>query len=637
MQREKQSWEDVEIMKDQGIIKPDSSGKIVLGKSLGSFSISLLFLKALLEEYREELSRKKGKFDTDSHLWMPITSSKEEFISHGKDGLLWDRVDRFRKTFLEKKPGIILGDKDLGTATFWWDYGQLKLYYQNFLKLLSDSLESNCMRKFYRIEEDWIKREQNDRLWVKNSIIIDCSIQGKIEESVLIGVESEGLEVKRGVIVDSCIAKLITKESLLYNCVELEDLYLPEKTALSDIFLPGKGRIRMKNSLERDGKEDWEQTIPGNFYSCEELRQSLSGKEIAGIKEEKQRWKAYYRQRKDIAAALERIVLIKPQSPNLVETVWGGEKIEKFKDIPPSGKKIGESWECSGHHLHPSRLTFQGKITLSLPHLLSLKGRDILGNGYHSFRGRLPLLLKLIEARENLSVQVHPADKDAGKLKEEDGGKEEAWLVLEAEKDAVIYLGFKQSIDKKKFKKDLFLPEVNIAEKYLNAFSTQAGDLFFIPPGIIHSIGKGIMLCEIQQPSGITYRAWDWNRLPKRTLHIEKALAVLDLDKTSREDFQIYPQAQNDREERLINTGNFAVDRVTLCPGESITRETGGTFCLLLCLQGTTAIKTGKEEEMLSEGESLLVPAFLASFELIAEKKAVILVCYPPLFSAISR
>ena len=630
LQREKQTWEELKRLVELGVAKPEPSGKLLLGKSLGSFSISYDFLQALLGEFDSELRQKQGKLNTDPDLWMPLTSTRDDFSSWGRDLAYWERINRFKQRFMnrEQKGFKLLGGKDLGAETFWWDYGQVKLFYQNLLKLLDDSFEGECMRKFYNLETHWLRHYESPELVVENSFLINSRVKGKVSESLLLGVEADHLESSRSIIINSLLSQTQAKEALIYNCIEFKGLNLKSGEVAADVFLPSKGKIRMKTELGRDGKEDWQRRIPGNYYTYEELCQLLEEEDLKGVAAERTLWEDYYLKREEIRESLKELghKFIKPATDNLVEVVWGGSYIERLKGLPSSGKKIGESWECSTHPQHPSRVKLREGVEVWLPHLVNLMSEEILGREIaREFKGSLPILVKFIDAREDLSVQVHPSDEKARELGEKDTGKNEAWLVLHAEEGSVLYLGFKEDVDKAEFEKAVSSPEVNIAQKYLNAIPVKKGDIFFNPAGTIHAIGKGVVLVEIQQSSGVTYRVWDWNRVPKRPLHVKKALESLNFKKSTRQDFERKPRRLNEKEERLLDSFYFSVDRLSLVAGDEFTVDTKGSFQVLSCLEGKVELIKEGTKEHLSSGESLLVPAALGSYKIVAVKNSVVL------------
>ncbi|MFH0890218.1 MAG: type I phosphomannose isomerase catalytic subunit [Candidatus Aenigmatarchaeota archaeon] len=314
---------------------------------------------------------------------------------------------------------------------------------------------------------------------------------------------------------------------------------------------------------------------------------------------------------------------IKP-FPELVELVWGGNRIERIKGLKSSGKKIGESWECSSHPNHASEVIANGQSFL-LPNIVKSMPNEILGKHVAEEFGELPMLVKLIDANDNLSVQVHPSDKKAAELGETQSGKNEFWVVLDADENSVLYLGFKKDVDKRQFESDLNSRNVNIAEKYLNAIHVKPGDLVFNPAGTAHAIGKGIVLAEIQQSSGLTYRLWDWNRVPIREMHVEKGLKSLDFTKTNESNFRKMPHKMNQNEESLIDGMFFSVDRITLDKDNRIDLKTNDSFQIVLCLQGNAVFVCGKAKEVLRRGESLLVPASLKDYSITASEKTILL------------
>jgi mannose-6-phosphate isomerase len=192
-------------------------------------------------------------------------------------------------------------------------------------------------------------------------------------------------------------------------------------------------------------------------------------------------------------------------NPFISHKVWGGEKLHKIKNIEKPSEPIGETWEVS---------------TLS-------EGSCLLGDMPLSNLCELSYLIKFIDTSDNLSIQVHP-DNDYAVKNENSSGKTECWIILDAEEDSGIYLGFKKNVTKKEF----FTAVKNGLDirPFLNFIPVSKGDYFYIPAGAIHAIGKGITLCEVQESSGITYRVWDWNRVGldgnPRELHVEKAKDV---------------------------------------------------------------------------------------------------------------
>ena len=273
LQREKQTWQKLQQLVAAGTIKRNSEGKYVLGKSLGCFSISYQLLSALIEESRDELKRKQRKLDTDPHLWMPLTSDQDEFLSSGGNIRNWKRVHKFKDRFVSQDDQTfsLFGDKDLGDQTLWWDYGQVRLYYENCLKALGNSFESSCVQKFYDMEAYHIQRKNTGGLDIQNAIIINSDVKGRIRNCILINSREDSVELSNCVVLNSVISDVQATGSLMYNCTHLVNEKLDSGSVVADISLPPQGRVRMRTNLSRDGKDDWETTIPGNPYTYAEL------------------------------------------------------------------------------------------------------------------------------------------------------------------------------------------------------------------------------------------------------------------------------------------------------------------------------------------------------------------------------
>jgi len=205
-------------------------------------------------------------------------------------------------------------------------------------------------------------------------------------------------------------------------------------------------------------------------------------------------------------------------TPVLKDYIWGGYKLKDLFGRDNGGKKISESWEVS---VHPDGLSASGGVTLA----------EYLKNNPYAVNKKgdaFPVLIKYIDAKLNLSVQVHPDDEFARRV-ERDNGKTEMWYVLRAEAGAGIYCGFKRDTSKSEFIKNVSTGEV---EKLLNFIPVKAGDCYLIEAGTVHAIGAGCVICEIQQSSNVTYRVYDYNRKDAdgntRPLHLDKAMKVIN-------------------------------------------------------------------------------------------------------------
>lgn len=204
---------------------------------------------------------------------------------------------------------------------------------------------------------------------------------------------------------------------------------------------------------------------------------------------------------------------------------WGGSRLQRWVDAPFADESpIGEAWLLSEHSLHVSRIANGSLAGSTLRELVADRAQELLGYPAEHF----PLLIKLLDARENLSIQVHPDDTTAPRLAPLEGGKTEAWVVLEAEPTATIYLGLKPGFDRKALERELVTGNLPLC---LNRFSPQPGDCYFVPAGTIHALGGGCVVLEVQQSSDATFRLYDWGRIgpdgQPRPLHLRAGLECL--------------------------------------------------------------------------------------------------------------
>jgi len=301
--------------------------------------------------------------------------------------------------------------------------------------------------------------------------------------------------------------------------------------------------------------------------------------------------------------------------PNLHTVVWGGERLTKWKGLPEQ-EHIGESWEVSAVESSPSVVSngdFAGKTLIET---VDVAPDEILGRSVAKrYGGKMPLLVKFIDARNDLSIQVHPNDEMAqrehGKL-----GKSEMWYVLDAEPGACIYAGFKKKLSADEYKR--MVEEGSIVEA-LAKHEAHAGDVFYIPAGRVHAICSGILLAEIQQSSDVTYRIFDYNRPgldgKPRELHTEYASQALNykVERKYRTDYAVRNNRAN-----LIMESRFFSARVTEID-KIIHRNLlkYDSFIITMCLKGDCVIKVRQsgDEVMLKEGFSCLIPAAVADYD----------------------
>ena len=286
--------------------------------------------------------------------------------------------------------------------------------------------------------------------------------------------------------------------------------------------------------------------------------------------------------------------------PFYLEKVWGGDRLRTALGRKIPLKKIGESWEVSTHSKGMS-IVRNGDFTgMSLQQLVGLYKEELLGKKF-SNETSFPLLIKIIDAAEALSVQVHPDDDFAAKV-EGHSGKSEAWYVLEAGEDAKIIYGLQPGVDKSQLAEAL---ENNTIMNKLRHVPVRAGDLIYVPAGTVHAISGGVMVYEIQQTSDITYRLYDYERKEKgmlRELQVEKALACLKASKQPDTDF---------RRSSLI-TPFFRIERYNV--HGQLPCSTQGAYVLLCVMEGVGEIAWCKGHEPIGKGDTVLVPACLGDF-----------------------
>lgn len=282
-----------------------------------------------------------------------------------------------------------------------------------------------------------------------------------------------------------------------------------------------------------------------------------------------------------------------------VEKVWGGSLLADLRLCSTASQNVGEAWEISDY---PGRRTAVVGGTLhgaTLDALLRDYKGDLLGDAAAGFDGRFPLLLKLVHARERLSLQVHPSCEQAELLGTTDGGKEEAWLVLEAEKNSRIALGLKEGTSGQDFASAL---SGDSAEEVVNWISVEPGDFIPIPPGTIHAIDGGLLLMEIQQTSDATYRIHDWGRIG-RELHRELALRIVNLGFVP----SVQPCPKSEKEGPLLYRGNRIEVRAERVHG---LREVKlSRFMAMFCADGEFEISNAVGEVKLVKYSSALIAA----------------------------
>jgi len=263
---------------------------------------------------------------------------------------------------------------------------------------------------------------------------------------------------------------------------------------------------------------------------------------------------------------------------------------------------------------------YKGK---SIKWLLEEFGSSFVGKKvFERFGTKFPLLIKFIDAAEALSVQLHPNDKIA-KEKHNSFGKTEMWYILHADKDAEVIMGFKNKITKAEYKE---LVETNKLVDALNSEKVKKGDAFIINPGFVHAIGAGVLLAEIQQTSDITYRIYDWDRVSdtgeSRELHTDLALDAIDLSHEG--DFWIKYDERKNQSSKLFYNQYFKTNIIEL--DSEITRDYSDldSFVILMGVEGKSIVITDGNQEVLHQGETMLVPACITEISIESQNAKIL-------------
>jgi mannose-6-phosphate isomerase len=314
--------------------------------------------------------------------------------------------------------------------------------------------------------------------------------------------------------------------------------------------------------------------------------------------------------------------------PILKEIIWGGDTICLFKEMKPQRTGIGESWEVSHIQDNVSIVAngdWKGK---SLEDLIKIYGGRLLGKKViERFGKTFPLLIKFIDARDSLSIQVHPDDVLA-KKRHNSFGKTEMWYVIGAAPDAFLYSGFAQSITPEQYVQSL---EDNTFVHYLQRHEVKPGDVFFLPAGRVHAIGAGCFIAEIQQTSNITYRIYDYNRKDAqgnlRELHTDLAKEAINYQVYS--DYKLQYQAGERDIEPLISCPYFTTNLIEVKQGTEIQRISEDTFSIYICLKGNVKLTDRSNYSLdLKQGETVLVPAENRLTTLLSDENSRLLETY---------
>jgi mannose-6-phosphate isomerase len=312
-------------------------------------------------------------------------------------------------------------------------------------------------------------------------------------------------------------------------------------------------------------------------------------------------------------------------APILKDKIWGGQKLKTLLNKKSDLPNIGESWEISDVEGDTSIVSNGSLKGQSLKQLLETYKSDLLGlKNYEIFKNKFPLLIKFIDAKEDLSIQLHPNDELAAK-RHNSFGKTEMWYVFQADEGSNLIVGFNQDMTAEKYLKHL---ENKTLTEILNLDKVKEGDTYFIEVGRVHAIGAGVMVAEIQQTSDITYRVYDWDRVDadgnERELHNDLAIDAIGFNMP--DNFRVtYDKTENQSNE-MVSCPYFITNYLKV--NKTLHKENHhDSFIIYMCVDGEGEIKANGFSEAIKKGETILLPAAIKDYE-IASKDAILLEVY---------
>lgn len=307
--------------------------------------------------------------------------------------------------------------------------------------------------------------------------------------------------------------------------------------------------------------------------------------------------------------------------PVYKQTIWGGTNIKKHFGRKTPFDKVAESWDVTCRDDGMNIVENGGLRGKTLKAVLDKYGEKILGaSSTGKYGERFPLLIKIIDAADKLSVQVHP-DDDFARKNGEANGKNELWYIVAAKKGAKLVWGLKENITKEGFREAV---KDGTVEETLHTVPVKPGDSFFIKAGTVHAILDGILLMEIQQNSNTTYRIYDWGRVGKdgkpRELHVAKAIDAIHFGKPLTKDSQASVVKKGDTQiQTIIRSKFFDIDKIAV--ESEYANTTHDSFLTVNVIEGTGKITSDKFEEDLKAGDALLLPAYLGDYKISGKIK----------------
>jgi mannose-6-phosphate isomerase len=555
--------------------------------NLGMFAMSGIAAERMLDAFATNLRERKGKFNSDA-LWQLWISSESK-----ADSWLRERADRIKRALVRAEP--LIRSFPLSEKTAWLDFGTNECYTTNVLKILDEDDAGMQLRRFLGLDVATVKNGCE----VLHSVYENAEFEdGCVKRSVTVNTKAKHAQLEEACVINSRLNRIQGKNCVVYNVVDHASLVVND-CVLVDVFHPGKGRIRLKMRIgaEKGAKKEWWSTrLPGNEFSLREIAammQDVSEDEVNDTK-------------KKYACIVDAII---SDADTLKTALERPLKIEPFVEDKPWGY---ERWCASPRNYCAIELGEKQEFTLD--ELTSLFTEQMLG-AKQAGEKKFPLIVKIIKADENLSVQVHPDDAYARTLGDV-FGKEEAWHVLQAAAGAKIHLGFADVMNAARFKERVKRVEFLSC---VHAFDATVGDTYHIPAGVIHALGAGTKVYEVSTASERTFRIHDYGR--GRELHLDDAVAVLRFEEGGalKQEHTLLRTEHGFAEYMLLRGEQFDV---RLFSGHgAITIFTAGSVCLLTCLRGDVTVKTSMRgaELSLSAMDTVLVPACVEKFDMHGE------------------
>ena len=315
--------------------------------------------------------------------------------------------------------------------------------------------------------------------------------------------------------------------------------------------------------------------------------------------------------------------------PVLKQTLWGGDKIIPFKHLNENLSNVGESWEVSAVEGSESVVANGADKGLTLPEMVRKYREELVGEAnYARFGNQFPLLVKFIDARQKLSIQVHP-DDELAKKRHNSFGKNEMWYVVSADEGATLISGFSRQITPKEYKERV---HDGTFDEVLQTCAIQPGDVFYVPAGRVHGIGAGAFVVEVQQSSDVTYRIYDYNRKDKngklRDLHISQAMDAINFFDVQ-DDFRTEYETVINEPVEILTTPYFSVSLYDMTEEITCDYSELDSFVIFVCVEGSCRMIDDAENEVtICAGETVLFPAVTQSVSIIPEGKVKLLEAY---------